>query len=55
MSTQKESEEGVVNICHMFTDSIIFNNRSIVHFSNGERVICWSFFVDVIDGNNNVS
>ena len=32
MYTQKGGEEGFFEICHVFADSIILNNRSIVHF-----------------------
>ena len=32
MYTQKGGEEGFFEICQVFADSIILNNRSIVHF-----------------------
>ena len=31
ISTQKRGGEGVLKICHVFGDSIILNNRSIVN------------------------
>ena len=47
MSTQKVVRSGVLKICHAFADSIILNNRSIVHFGGWWK---WEGHLLVING-----